>query len=198
MKPLLALLAAGCAVTGAFAGIPLRVDPSQSYINVRVTATIDSFTARLTAFEPDIVYDPVTRRVETATLGFHFADLNTGKAARDRQMHEWQLTAQFPDGRFELGAIEATAAGGSVARGQLTLHGITREIAFPVEIAGDHTRLAIDGEARIDTRDFGLKVIRKFAVLKVQPIVLVRFHLQGRLPEPAASAGSSGESPARR
>ena len=38
---------------------------------------------------------------------------------------------------------------------------------------------AIDGDAVIDTRDFGLPIIKKFLVLKVDPEVRVRFHLQG-------------------
>ena len=40
---------------------------------------------------------------------------------------------------------------------------------------------AIDGEVEIDCRDFGLAPIRRFGVITVEPRLVVRFHLQGRL-----------------
>lgn len=174
-------------------GQKVVVDQHQSRIEVQVKATLDSFIARLTVFDPVIVYDPVLGRVLNASLGFRFEDLKTGKDERDRQMNEWQQTAEFPTARFELANIESLAASQLRARGALTLHGVNRELEFPVVITGDRNRLSIDGEATLDTRDFGLKVIRKFALLRVSPEVIVRFHLQGHL-EDASPAGKGGAS----
>jgi len=163
------------------AGQRLSVDLDQSRIEVQVHATMDSFTARLTAFEPAIVYDPERAQILSASLGFRFQDVNTGNIKRDRQMHEWQQTAEYPLARFELINIESVEPSGLRARGALTLHGITRELEFAVVVTGNHDQLSIDGEAPLDTRHFGLKVIRKFGLLKVSPEVVVHFHLQGRL-----------------
>ena len=41
----------------------------------------------------------------------------------------------------------------------LTLHGQSREIVFPVAISKDHSLYSIDGDARLDTRDFGLPIL---------------------------------------
>lgn len=183
MKWLLPVLVALLPVFAAAAPLPLALDPTQSHVEVAVKATVDSFTATLDAYHATITVD--SGRVAGATISFHFNDLHTGKAARDTAMHEWQDTRHHPDAVFTLKAIEPTDADGRLnAKGVLVFHDVTREIAFPVTITTDQKLYSIDGEAPFDTRDFGLPIIRKFAVLKVDPVVKVRFHLQGTASQP--------------
>lgn len=162
----------------------LTVDLRQSRIEIIVKATMDSFTGRLDRYEPTIIIED--QGVVSARICFQFKDVFTGKAKRDEAMHEWQNTTTFPEGAFVLSSLTPGAAGegGLVARGQLTLHATTRELAFPVSVQRDGALYAIDGEATLDTREFGLPVFRAFAVLKVDPMVRVRFHLQGRDSQP--------------
>ena len=94
-------------------------------------------------------------------------------------MNEWLETTKHPEGVFTLSALEPAADGRFEARGTFVLHGVSREIVFPVSVITDRTLYAIDGVATLDTQDFGLPVIRKFGLLKVDPVVKVRFHLQG-------------------
>lgn len=155
----------------------LAVDPAQSRIEVIVKATIDSFTGTLDAWNADITVD--SGRVTAAVITFRFTDVHTGKAGRDEAMHEWQNSPRYPDGVFTLRSIETASGGRLSAHGVLVLHAVSSEIAFPVAITTDQKLYAIDGEAPLDTRQFGLPVIRKFGLLKVDPIVKVRFHLQG-------------------
>ena len=172
------LLAAGLALTAAAAERPLLVDPAQSHIEVAVKATVDSFVGRLAAYEPEIaVADDGT--IARARLAFRFRDVQTGKEGRDKAMHKWQQSETFPDGTFVLSSLTPAEGATATARGRLSLHGITRDIEFPVSVNRDGPRYAIDGDASVDTRDFGLPGIRMFALLKVDPVVHVRFHLQG-------------------
>ncbi len=67
------------------------------------------------------------------------------------------------------------------------LHGIEHAISFPVTLLVAGPVYAIDGEAEIDYRDFGLPQIRKFWVLTVAPRLVVRFHCA------RSSGGGSGE-----
>ena len=164
----------------------LQLDPQQSRIEVAVHATMDSFTAQLPRFQTDIVYDPAAGTVERATLVFDFHDLLTGKTRRDEEMHHWQETEHFPIGRFELNELQRVQPGRYVAHGILQLHGVRRPVQFPVLLAGNENTLSIDGEARLDVQDFGLKRIRKFGLLRVDPEVTVQFHLQGVLVQPVA------------
>lgn len=164
----------------------LEVDPRQSRIEIAVKATMDSFTGRLEHYQPMIVIDD--KGVVSARIAFRFKDVFTGKAKRDEAMHEWQNTTTFPEGAFVLSSLTPGAAGegGLVARGKLTFHDTTRELVFPISVQRAGSLYAIDGEATLDTREFGLPVFRAFALLKVDPLVRVRFHVQGRDPQPAS------------
>ncbi|MDO8545293.1 MAG: YceI family protein [Opitutaceae bacterium] len=174
---LLALAAAG--MTHALAADrPLAVDPAQSRVEIAVKATVDSFTGKLTRYEPAIMVGD-DGRVSSARVAFHFRDVVTGKDSRDKAMHKWQQTDTFPDGAFVLSSLDAAAGPGYTASGRLTFHGITRDIRFPVSVTRDGAVYGIDGDATIDTREYGLPIIRMIGVLKVDPIVHVRFHLQG-------------------
>jgi polyisoprenoid-binding protein YceI len=159
---------------------PLAIDLTQSRVEVAVKATADSFVAKLTRYEP-IVLLADNGSVSAARLAFRFGDLETGKDARDKAMHKWQQTDSFPDGLFVLNSLTPANGTTLTAIGRLTLHGITREIQFPISLARDGSRYAIDGDATIDTREFGLPVYRMLALLKVNPLVHVRFHLQGSI-----------------
>lgn len=165
------------------AEIPLIVDKPQSRIEYAVTATMDSFAGTLTSYDLDLAADPAAAgKISRAELRFRFADLRSSNAKRDQQMRDWQSTEQFPECVFTLTALEpAATAGRFTARGQFIFHGMTRDLVFPVSLSSSDDDLhVIDGEARIDTRDFGLPIIRKFGLLKVDPVVVVKLHLQAR------------------
>lgn len=177
LKGFARVLAVLLPVWAAAAPVPLAVDPAQSRVEVVVKATIDSFTGTLDAYKADITVD--SGRVAAATIRFRFADVHTGKPGRDEAMHAWQDTPRHPDGVFTLRSIETAADGRMSAQGVLVFHEVSMEIVFPVSITTDRKLYAIDGEAPLDTREFGLPIIRKFALLKVDPVVKIRFHLQG-------------------
>lgn len=157
----------------------LEVDSAQSHIDIRVQATVDSFTGSLRSYVAQVRVNEAGD-ITGAEVSFRFADVITGKEKRDRAMHEWQHTDEFPTGKFMLTSLRPDGAGSATATGQLTLHGVTRAMSFPVMIAKQDSTIAIDGDAPIDTREFGLPVIRLLGLLKVDPIVRVHFHLQGR------------------
>ncbi len=162
----------------------LTVDHALSRVDVAVKVTVDSFVARLVAYDADIRLDSAAPRVTSAVFRFKFADVHTGKDDRDAQMNQWQQTSKFPDATFTLTSLQPSVDSRYTAIGRLQLHGVEREVRFPVSITSDAKVLAIDGEAKIDTREFGLPVIRKFVLLKVDPTVTVRFHLQGAIAAP--------------
>jgi polyisoprenoid-binding protein YceI len=182
---LLGLVCAGLMAVNAMAAErSLAVDPGLSRVDINVKVTVDSFVAKLAAYDAQIRFDDAAGRVTSAVFRFKFADVKTGKADRDAQMNEWQQTGKFPDAVFTLTALTPTADGRLTATGQFTLHGVERSVTFPAVVTTDKSVFAIDGDVKLDTRDFGLSVIRKFAVLKVDPIVSVRFHLQGSIATP--------------
>ena len=175
------VLLAGNVSQAAAAERTLAIDPVQSRIEFGVKATMGSFVGVLNTYEAEITLDEASA-VKSAALTFKFSELTTGEDKRDRHMHEWQETPTYPDCRFELTRLTSQADGMRLAEGRLTLHGLTRPLSFPVRITTEGQRLIIDGEAVVNTVDFGLPIIRKFLALKVSPEVMVRFHLQGAAP----------------
>lgn len=162
----------------------LAIDGANSRVDIAVKATADSFVGKLTGYIATITVERDTGAVTAAKVAFHFSDVKTGNEKRDREMNEWQQTKKFPDGDFTLDSLTTVSSGKFTVRGRLTLHGSTHELLFPATITRDGANVMVDGEAVVDTRIFGLPVIRKFAILKVDPLVVVRFHLAGRLESP--------------
>lgn len=163
----------------AKANVALMVlDRAESHVDVAVKSTFYSFEARLEAFDAAISIDPETGKVENTTFHANLADVKTGREDRDHNMNVWLQTAKFPQVDFELRAMDRGPDGILTARGTIQLHGQKHEVNFPVTVMVSRGLTTIDGVATVDTRDFGLPIIR-FMILTVEPVVHVHFHLQG-------------------
>jgi polyisoprenoid-binding protein YceI len=160
---------------------PLVIDQTQSRVEIAVKATVGSFVGKLANYATVITVDSEKRSIERVVFEFHFNNVQTGSATRDKDMLDWEQATKFPDGRFTLTALEMAAGGRYRVRGVLTLHGQSRKIVFPAAISKDHSVYTIDGDALLDTRDFGLPSLHTFWLLTVDPGVHVRFHLKGHL-----------------
>jgi polyisoprenoid-binding protein YceI len=172
------------AISASAAEQPLAIDKAGSHIEIQVKATADSFVGKLTEYAPTVLVDPATGKVSGAKFAFHFKDVKTGNDKRDREMNVWQQTDKFPESDFALETLAPATDGKLMAKGALTLHGVTQTLSFPVAVTRSETKVTIEGDATVDTRTFGLPVIRKFALLKVDPLVVVHFHLVGTISAP--------------
>jgi polyisoprenoid-binding protein YceI len=162
-------------------GSPVSMDMDQSGVAIAVKATIDSFVAQLQDYDASVTVAPQTGQVEAAVFRFNVSSVRTGNVKRDRDMNEWQQTDRFPDVIFALTALEPLIGGKSIARGQLRFHGVERTVSFPISIETNKQTIVMDGDVTIDTRDYGLPVIKKYFILMVDPILNLHFHLQGKL-----------------
>jgi polyisoprenoid-binding protein YceI len=143
---------------------------------------MDSFVASLTSFDATVSADPAEKHVSAAQIKFRFSDVKTANDKRDAEMNHWEQTEQFPDCIYVLDTLQPATGGTFTAHGKFTLHGVTKEITFPVTVSFQDANLCkIDGDVPLDTRDYGLSVIRKFAMLKVNPVLQVKFHLEGHI-----------------
>ena len=112
-------------------------------------------------------------------MRFRFTDIRTGEDSRDKKMNTWQQSEIFPVASFTLSKLTSVANGQSTATGQLVLHGVTRDITFPLTVKADHGHFAFDGEAVVDSSAYGLPIIKMMGFLKVDPLVHIQFHLVG-------------------
>jgi polyisoprenoid-binding protein YceI len=167
--------------------LALIVDKAKSRVEIPVKVTADSFIGTLSDYEAILYADATGEKVTAAKFAFQFADVKTGNPKRDAAMNAWQQTDKFPTGAFTLAGLTAAGPGKFVASGRLTLHGAARDLTFPVTIGREGAAFTIDGEAEIDTREFGLPVLTKFMVFKVDPLVKVKFHLVAGAVAPAGA-----------
>jgi len=177
MKPLCFWL--GLLTAAGATAAPVAVDSAASRIDIDVKSTAGSFVGQLAAYDAMIELDDAGQTVRSAVVTFDFNDVQTGEEKRDKHMHAWQDTPQFPAGRFELEELVSAADSSTTAKGALTFHGQTHLLEFPVTVTTAAGRFTVAGEAVIDTRDYGLPIIRKMLMLRVNPEVTVRFHLEG-------------------
>src|SRR5262245_19139888 len=131
------------------------------------------------AFDPDDLSDrsTVALRVEAATL-------DTANRSRDKNMRESHLeTARYPWIEFRSSRIDAVAPTlreGETqelqGRGRLLLHGIERDIAFPVKAVRKGKELWVTGNTVVKMTDYAIP-IPKFLFVKVQNEVKVNFEV---------------------
>lgn len=172
---IVALLLPALAATAA--EYPVRIVPGSLDVAVAVKSTLHDFTARVTGGELAVSTDRVTGAIVGAVFTFDWRGVTTGNDTRDREMLEWLGANEQPKGVFTLESLESRADG-QFAKGKLELHGMSREIGFPVRIVPSATGFKVSGEATIDHRDWGLKQIRRFALLTVNPVVTVHFKFE--------------------
>lgn len=161
----------------ALAAGALKIDRAKSFVDVDVKATVDSFTGRLENYDAQIGLDDAGK-IKTVVFTFKFADLKSGKGDRDNAMIEW-LGGGEPDGKFELGVLAMAPDGQGQVTGRLTFHQASQLIEFPVEVQQLDNAVTIKGAATLNYTNWGLKVIRKALLLKVDPEVKVRFKIVG-------------------
>jgi len=189
---LLALAApASVAVAGAGAapaGRSWSADPDLSHVEFvlhtfwhDVTGTTSALTATLVSTGGDPLVDgTVAVSVETATLV-------TGIGRRDRKMREEHLEAQrFPRLEFrstEPPKLETRAPDGArdsshvIVAGDLTLHGVTRRVAVPVEATSMAGGWLMKGVAVVKLSDYGVPD-PSIALNRARDEVEIRFEIR--------------------
>jgi len=157
----------------------LEVDKSRSRIQVDARATTHSFTGTLEDYTVRAAGDASTNAATSLSLAWDFNDLKTGDVKRDEAMIAW-LGGGKPKGSFKL--IKSwMEPEGPRAQGELTINGVTKVIAIPYTIQREGNWVTIDGKARVNYFNYNLPEIRSMAVMTVEPWLLVRFHIVGKV-----------------
>jgi polyisoprenoid-binding protein YceI len=173
----LILTTAAALGAGAAGAAELKVDKAQSRIEVDARATGHSFSGKLDDFDAKITGDEATLKPSAVKLSWKFADLKTGDTDRDAAMLKW-LGSTGTTGGFKFTKMW-TDKGKNFAQGELTIHGVSKTIAFPYTATTTGKVVVIDGAAAMNYEDFGLPIVRAMAIMTVKPELVVRFHLVG-------------------
>lgn len=183
MKSARLLALALCLPLAAFAADrTLKVDKTRSFLDADVKSTLRNFTGHLDTYDARLTVD-AAGKIKGATLIFKFTDLKTGDSGRDADMIKW-LGGGAPEGRFELGILALAPDGQGQVTGKLTFHGQTQFLEFPVNVLRADDTYTVTGETVVNYTNWGLKIIRKLGLAKVDPEVKIRFKLIATPPEP--------------
>jgi hypothetical protein len=103
--------------------------------------------------------------------------LSSGNNMQDREMWKVVDSKRFPRVAADLRDLQpARVAGRYAAAGDVTLAGRTRRYDGEFAIVRNGNRISIEGDLKVDIRDFGLKP-PSLLLIKVDPVVNVHLHL---------------------
>ncbi|MFO0672486.1 MAG: YceI family protein [Polyangiaceae bacterium] len=139
------------------------VDPSHSTVGFsvrhlmisKVRGRFSSFTASLT--ESGGAFSGVTADIDAASI-------DTREEKRDAHLRSADFFDAEKNPKLTFASTKVESRGGDkyVVRGNLTMHGITKEVALDVELLGrakdpwGNERVAFQGKASVDRTEFGL------------------------------------------
>ena len=120
---------------------------------------------------------PVLSSPPAMRLELPLERLTSGNPLYDAEMRRRVQIRRYPTIVGEAREVEELGAGRYRVRGDLTFHGVTRQVDGEVLVRADgEGTFEVEGEQVFDIRDFGLEPPR-IAMLRVHPDVTVRIHL---------------------
>lgn len=158
----------------------LVVDTERCRIQVDAEATGHDFTGTLEKFTIRAAGDVETLKPTELNLSWKFNNLDTADEKRDKEMIKW-LGGGEPKGSFKLVKSWDETPEGGHAQGTLTINGVSKTLAFPYTIEKDGDWITIKGKVSMDYEDFKLPLIRAMAVMTVDPKLVIRFHVVGKV-----------------
>jgi polyisoprenoid-binding protein YceI len=113
-------------------------------------------------------------RVSAAKFDVDVTMIKTNKSQRDQRVQQALETDQFPTATFELTSpieLGADAASGKeidvTAKGNLTLHGVTKAVEFPLQAKLVNGTVVVVGSLDVKFSDYGIEVPSAPIVLSV-------------------------------
>jgi polyisoprenoid-binding protein YceI len=124
-------------------------------------------------------------QVTTLDISVDTTTLTSDDERRDNQLRERGLeTDAFPTATFSLTepidvgtAPDAGERIEATATGDLTLHGVTKQVSVPVQARWTGDQIEVAGSADITITDYGIELPTGFIVLSIADTGTIEFHL---------------------
>ena len=162
-----------------------RVVTGPSWVRFDAKAFLHDFAGKTAKVEGAIRVGDTTRLSDAeACVQIDAATLDTGNSTRDGIMRNDHLeTAKFHTIDFLLKAVDGlTHTEGSwqfTASGTLSLHGVSREIQFPIRAREEGDAVLLAGQLPVKMTDYGIRIPR-FLFLTVEEEVMVSFEVTAK------------------
>jgi polyisoprenoid-binding protein YceI len=134
-----------------------RIQPEASEARFKATSRLMDADGRFSRLAGEVTVDPKDPATAKVTVTIDAVSIDTGIGMRDNHLRSADFldVARFPTIKFESQRVEMTGSKAAVT-GQLTLHGVTREIVVPVEVQLSGVALVATGEFVLNRRDYAM------------------------------------------
>jgi polyisoprenoid-binding protein YceI len=115
-----------------------KVDADHSGVNFSIRHFVSNVSGRFRDFDGIIKYDPQNRAASSVEFTIRAASIDTTNNDRDEHLRSKDFfeVAKYPTLTFASTRVVPRDAGTLEVTGNLTMHGVTREITFPVQLLG--------------------------------------------------------------
>ena len=157
MKRCLVLLIAVAVMAEAYGRQNFKIDPPHSTIAFKVRHLLGTAKGNFSKFSGTIVVDRDHPEQSSVAVRIEAASIDTGITKRDEHLRaELFEVARYPEITFKSRRVKHTGTNSAEIVGDLTMHGVTREITLTVQlISSDGTRWRVS-TVPLRRSEFGL------------------------------------------
>lgn len=144
-----------------------KIDPVHSQVAFQIRHFVSKVSGRFTKFSGEIRVGTKDISKSSVEVAIDAASINTDNEARDKHLRspEFFDVAKYPTITFKSTAVREVAKGKLEITGNFTLHGVTKQITFPITNAGTAQGMQpgsvvagfTDGALTISRSDYGIK-----------------------------------------
>ncbi len=131
-------VAADAFQASAVGAMAWNVDANHTEVNFSVNHFFTPVTGSFDDFEVILEYDAKNPENSTVEARIRVASVNTGNAKRDDHLRsaDWFEAEKYPYMTFKSTSVKSNGHGGLLARGQLTIKGVSHEVELPITLLG--------------------------------------------------------------
>ena len=119
---------------------------------------------RFNTFEGEFEYDAAAPEKSEIEVTIDTASIDSNHAERDKHLKgsDFLNVSKFPKSTFKSTGFKSTGDGEGVISGDFTLHGVTKNISFPVKLIGEGKdpwggyRAGFEGKTTLKLADYGI------------------------------------------
>ena len=141
-----------------------NIDKAHSEVTFQVRHLLTKVRGRFSDFEGTIEYDEEQPESSQVNAAIQATSIDTSERDRDNHLRSADFfdVERYPTLTFKSGAIARRGTNGFDLTGELTIHGVSRQVTFDVNFLGKakdpwgNERIAFEAETAINRKDYGL------------------------------------------
>ena len=175
-----------------------EIDPAHTFVTFSIDhLVVSKAKGSFKDVSGVILYDAKDISKSAVEVNIKTASINTNNDARDKHLRSADFfdAEKYPEMTFKSKRVEKKGDG-FVAVGDLTIHGVTKEVTMPFKLSGPikdpfggTSRVGIEASLKIDRRDFGITWNKTLDAggLMVGNDVTIEINVEAAIPKPKSN-----------